>query len=207
MTEGEPTVLTGTPVTSAPATEPAVLTGTLVALATMVVNGLLIFGQLSLTTDQRSYVIGAIAVLAPLIAGIWIRFKVWSPATVDRIIAHYQTQVLAAQRVAERAQVSADMHQQALNVALPAALNEVLDRQRALQAPQQPQEAPQMFRPPQPPDEQFARYRSAQPSPRPREYSDPQYGYEGQYDDPLSAPWPDYQSRHAMREQDTPPGE
>lgn len=68
-----------------PAGEPALSRAGLVALATAVVSLLVAFG-VPLTGDQRSAILGLVAVVAPIVAGVAARSRVFSPATVKRLL-------------------------------------------------------------------------------------------------------------------------
>jgi hypothetical protein len=84
-------VVTGIPST-APA-NPAIQTSAYVAFATLLVNGLALF-SIPLSGDQRVYLIGTITFIAPLVTGVLIRFKVFSPKTVEQIESAYQLAIL-----------------------------------------------------------------------------------------------------------------
>lgn len=66
-------------------TEPSVIVGTITAFVTAAIGLLVAFG-LDVTDDQKNAVLAMTAVLAPVIAGIIIRGKVFSPETVDDIM-------------------------------------------------------------------------------------------------------------------------
>lgn len=65
--------------------EPALSTGAIVSGGTLLVNGLVLFG-VPITVDQKLYVVALITFLAPLVAGMLIRGKVWSPKTVSTML-------------------------------------------------------------------------------------------------------------------------
>lgn len=154
-----------------PPSEPAAVTGTLVALGTVIINGMLLFGRLSLSTDQKTYVLGAIAVIAPIVAGVWIRFKVWSPATVARIVAAYRAELAQHQQAVVVAQAQAQATKDTLSAALPAAIQGVLANvpaQAQRQAPQMPTTPPRPSPPVEPSTEYLApRQEPVQPAPPP----------------------------------------
>lgn len=64
--------------------EPAALVGTITAFVAALISLLVAFG-LDLTPEQRDALLGLTAVLAPIIAAIVIRSKVWSPASTQAV--------------------------------------------------------------------------------------------------------------------------
>lgn len=70
--------------------EPAIGVGTIVAGATLLVDGLIAFGLVTVTPDQKIYLLGFIGLIAPLIVGFVTRGKVFSPATVKALIDYYE---------------------------------------------------------------------------------------------------------------------
>jgi hypothetical protein len=83
----EPVVITDMPSTEPK--EPAVSSGLTVGFATLLVNGLVVVGA-PLNFEQKTYLVGALTFLAPIIAGFVIRSKVFSPKTVEQIQAYWQ---------------------------------------------------------------------------------------------------------------------
>lgn len=65
--------------------EPSVIVGTVTAFVTALIGLLVAFG-LDITEDQKNAILGMTAVLAPIIAAVIIRGKVFSPATVDQMV-------------------------------------------------------------------------------------------------------------------------
>jgi multidrug resistance efflux pump len=65
-------------------TEPAQIIGWLTGLAAAVIALLVAFG-LDMDQTQQAAILGVVAVVAPIIAGLIIRFNVYAPATVERI--------------------------------------------------------------------------------------------------------------------------
>ena len=64
--------------------EPAALVGTITGLAAAILTALIAFG-VDLDQTQHDALLGLVAVAAPIIAGIVIRGKVYSPETVERM--------------------------------------------------------------------------------------------------------------------------
>jgi hypothetical protein len=67
-----------------PAAIVASITGAAVAIIALVVS----FG-LDISNDQQSAILGVVAVVAPLVAGLVIRGKVFAPATVARVAGRH----------------------------------------------------------------------------------------------------------------------
>lgn len=65
-------------------TEPAAIVGTITGLAAAILTALIAFG-VDLDQAQHDALLGLVAVAAPIIAGIVIRGKVYSPNTVERM--------------------------------------------------------------------------------------------------------------------------
>ena len=65
-------------------TEPAQIIGWLTGAATAIIALLVAFG-LNLDQTQQAAILGVVAVLAPIIAGLIIRTRVFSPATTESI--------------------------------------------------------------------------------------------------------------------------
>lgn len=65
--------------------EPALAVGAVTAFVTAVIGLLVAFG-LPVTDDQQAAILGITAVLAPVIAGWFIRSRVFSPAAVARLL-------------------------------------------------------------------------------------------------------------------------
>lgn len=77
------------PVTVAPpkgamSTEPAAIIGAITGLVTAVLALIVAFG-IDLDTSQQAAILGLVAALAPIIAGIITRQAVFSPQTTQRI--------------------------------------------------------------------------------------------------------------------------
>ena len=66
--------------------EPSVLIGGITAFVTAAIGLLVAFG-LDIDQQQQTAILGMTAVLAPAIAGIVIRFRVFSPSTVEKLSA------------------------------------------------------------------------------------------------------------------------
>lgn len=66
-------------------TEPAQIIGWLTGAATAIIALLVAFG-LDIDQTQQAAILGVVAVVAPIIAGLVIRFKVFSPATTERLV-------------------------------------------------------------------------------------------------------------------------
>lgn len=66
-------------------TEPSVIVGTITGAAAAVIAVLVAFG-VPITDDQRTALLGLVAVLAPVIAAVIIRGKVYAPETVQRLV-------------------------------------------------------------------------------------------------------------------------
>ncbi|WP_431976193.1 hypothetical protein [Micromonospora haikouensis] len=67
------------------ASEPLVTVGTITAGATAVIATTIAFG-VPLSTDQRTALLGLVAVFAPLVVAMIGRGRVYSPATVARLL-------------------------------------------------------------------------------------------------------------------------
>jgi lysylphosphatidylglycerol synthetase-like protein (DUF2156 family) len=67
-------------------TEPLITASVLTAAATAAVALLVAFG-LHLTPEQSAAIVGVVSVLAPLVVALIARRKVYSPATVARLLA------------------------------------------------------------------------------------------------------------------------
>lgn len=65
-------------------TEPSVIIGGITAFVTAAIGLLVAFG-LDIDQQQQTAILGMTAVLAPAIASIIIRFRVFSPATTERL--------------------------------------------------------------------------------------------------------------------------
>lgn len=65
-------------------TEPSAIIGTITAFVAAAIALVTAYG-LDMSDAQRDAVLGMTAVLAPLIAALIIRSKVFAPATVDRL--------------------------------------------------------------------------------------------------------------------------
>nr|MDT0658016.1 hypothetical protein [Micromonospora sp. DSM 115978] len=66
-------------------TEPVLSAATITAFVTAAIALLVAFG-VSLSDDQQSAILGVLAVLAPVVAGIVGRRTAYSPATVARLL-------------------------------------------------------------------------------------------------------------------------
>lgn len=66
--------------------EPAAIISAVTAAVTAVLALLVAFG-LELTGDQQAAILGVAAVVAPLVAGLVTRSAVFSPASVERLLA------------------------------------------------------------------------------------------------------------------------
>lgn len=133
---------------SAQSGEPAAATGAIVAGSTILINGLIMFGITTFTPDQKAYLLAAVAFLAPAIAGAWIRFKVWSPKTVDQLVQRFQGRIHEAHRETERARAEAAAARSATSAvqeAIPMAIQGLATHlaQQTLTAPPPPADDPQ----------------------------------------------------------------
>jgi len=70
--------------------EPAIIVGTGVALVTLILDGLLLFG-FEFSADAQVWLVGASAFFAPLITAGITRARVFSPQSVEHIKADIQT--------------------------------------------------------------------------------------------------------------------
>lgn len=86
MQNDEPVTVQDLPSTES--SEPAVITSVVVAVGTLIVNGGLF--AIPLTVDQRMISIIAVNLLAPIVAGLIIRFKVVSPKTYDQVSSYFK---------------------------------------------------------------------------------------------------------------------
>ena len=66
-------------------TEPSVIIGGITAFVTAAIGLLVAFG-LDITDEQKNAILAMTAVLAPVIASVVIRSKVYAPATVREIV-------------------------------------------------------------------------------------------------------------------------
>lgn len=69
--------------------EPAVSVGLILTAITSLFAVGVAFG-LPITDDQQTAILGLVAAVAPIVAAVLIRGKVYSPATVDRIKARHR---------------------------------------------------------------------------------------------------------------------
>lgn len=143
MTDEQQPNLMGDDPPSTQSGEPAAATGVIVAGTTILINGLIMFGITTLTPDQKAYLLAAVAFLAPAIAGAWIRFKVWSPRTVDQLVQRFQDRLHEAHRETERARAevaAARSATSAVQEAIPMAIQGLAAHlaQQGPAAPQQP---------------------------------------------------------------------
>jgi hypothetical protein len=67
-------------------TEPSAIVGTITAAVTAII-GLLVAYGFDISQDQQVAILGVTAVAAPLLASIIIRFRVFAPATVEKLSA------------------------------------------------------------------------------------------------------------------------
>ncbi|TDC81915.1 hypothetical protein E1193_13515 [Micromonospora sp. KC606] len=66
-------------------TEPLITVGTVTAGVTALIALLVAFG-LPVSDDQQTAILGVVAVVAPLVVSTWGRGRVYSPATVARLL-------------------------------------------------------------------------------------------------------------------------
>jgi hypothetical protein len=87
-------------------TEPAIGVATVVSGLTLLVEGLIAFGLVTVTPDQKVYVLAFVGLIAPMLVGFITRGKVFSPATVKLLLDHHQQvqQRTTAQLIAARAE-------------------------------------------------------------------------------------------------------
>ncbi|NBE82779.1 hypothetical protein [Micromonospora rubida] len=74
-----------TPIPASTATEPLFTVGAITAAGTAVISLLVAFG-LPLSANQQTAILGMVAVLAPLVVAAIARGRVYSPATVARLL-------------------------------------------------------------------------------------------------------------------------
>ncbi len=65
--------------------QPAAIVGTITAAVAAVIALVVAFG-IDLTPDQQAAILSVAAVAAPLIAALFIRLRVWSPASHEAVI-------------------------------------------------------------------------------------------------------------------------
>lgn len=65
-------------------TEPAQIIGYITAAATAIIALLVAYG-FNIDQQQQAAILGVVAVVAPIVASLIIRFNVYAPATVERI--------------------------------------------------------------------------------------------------------------------------
>ncbi len=65
--------------------QPAAIVGTITAAVAAVIALVVAFG-IDLTPDQQAAILSVAAVAAPLIAALFIRRRVWSPASHEAVI-------------------------------------------------------------------------------------------------------------------------
>jgi hypothetical protein len=65
-------------------TEPAQIVGYITSAATAVIALLVAFGM-DITKEQTAAILGVVAVVAPIVAALVIRSKVYAPASVEKI--------------------------------------------------------------------------------------------------------------------------
>lgn len=154
--------------------EPALSTGGIVAGTTLLINGLVMFG-LTITPEQKLYLIALITFAAPLLTALWIRFKVWSPRTVDRIISEFRQREATHQRQIDQAKAEV-VAARAASDAVQASIPSVVQGLVGSLGPQQPLNGslsapePEPLRPPS--ERVYGLPQTAQPAPprRPRNY-------------------------------------
>lgn len=64
--------------------EPAQIIAYITAAATAMISLLVAYG-VDISEDQKQAILGAVAILAPIVAGLVIRSRVYAPATVAKI--------------------------------------------------------------------------------------------------------------------------
>lgn len=202
--------------------EPAVIRGVVTAIGTLLMNGLVVFGVSGLTSDQRGYILTVLNVLAPIVAAVWIRSKVWSPASVERIRRYFQGKLDATQQDLLHARAETVAVKAAAGVLqgqpLKASERALLAEQRpAVQQPTQPQNGAQYqpeatqgmpvapapdWRQPQPDSNYWSTPVPPQPAPQQPVASVPPL-HEGQrWSAPAPPPDPrGYTRRHGLREE------
>ena len=93
--------------------EPATIVGVITAIATAFIALYVAFGgERALTNDQQVALLGVVAAVAPLVAGIIIRNKVVSPDTAERIVA-------SAHRTPPQRSLPTDVYDSIPNVSAP----------------------------------------------------------------------------------------
>lgn len=119
--------------TTAP-TEPAISTGAWVTLGSLAVSGLVAIG-VPVTSDQKVWLITAVAILGPMLVGVLVRFKVFAPATVAGMVDRLNNQLADAKAAAASAQ-AAQNAQQIAQVAALQAVSVSMEKTKALTSPQ-----------------------------------------------------------------------
>lgn len=123
--------------------EPARATGLAVGIASLLFSGMVLFG-INISADARGWIMLAISVLGPAVAGLMIRGKVFSPATVEVIKETAQrdvglaNQAITALQAEKTAMATAhDTGMKGLADTLPRVIASVLEGHTAQQAPAQ----------------------------------------------------------------------
>ena len=78
-------------------TEPAAIIGGITAFVTALLALLVAYG-FDIDQAQQSAILGLVAVVAPVVAGVAIRFNVYAPATVEKVEQKAYTKGLAVPR-------------------------------------------------------------------------------------------------------------
>lgn len=80
----QPTPNLVTPPTGVAKTEPAAMVASMTAAATAILALLVAYG-FDVSPEQQAAILGVVAVVAPVVAGLIIRSKVYSPATTQKL--------------------------------------------------------------------------------------------------------------------------
>lgn len=72
---------------NAPA-EPLITVTGITAVVAAALAGAVAFG-LHISDDQKAAILGVVAVIAPIVVGVWGRAKVYSPATVRALLVRH----------------------------------------------------------------------------------------------------------------------
>jgi hypothetical protein len=95
MTEQAEATETPVDLPSTSPTEPSMNTGTAAAFAGVIINSLILFG-IPLSTNTKVVIVLGVTLLLPIVVGVLVRRKVFSPASVDKIVAEMQKQIETA---------------------------------------------------------------------------------------------------------------
>jgi hypothetical protein len=95
-----------TPQVSTEKAEPAISTGAVITAATLLFDGLILFG-VQVGAEQKTYLLSVVTLLAPMITSLIIRTKVWSGRSVMAIVEQHKIQLAEKEREADLANARA----------------------------------------------------------------------------------------------------